>query len=571
MGTPNDYTCSIADPIYKQSQADWGSGNPDYSYGSIVLRPDSFSSNYNIAHSYGPYNIAGMESGSLQRVWKAEALSGSGKVDLYRIEDDGTTFSTASTLFTYVGSTIEEIDVAFDSGGRPVISAGRNVSGSSEVWFYYFKTIISDYIFEKIANGRTPRTILDRPAAPESSDILLVYTSGSDNKLFYRQQRDAYLTEYNIAVPVPASVSGTFSGYCSDGVISGSMTGSSSGSIVGTWTGTRFDGSFVGTGSGDSVGTIFETTSSLRATGSFSGGLTGSFSGTLDGLMNSIRYYGTLNTGLGGSAIIFGNATGSFSGSVSAYVYRARSNPLVGGFAGYLSGSVSRSISGSSVSGTVMYAQITGSSIGLGGSGSRIFSYLEGALSGSATGTIAGNLTGISSGSNTDVFSFYVEDAAKLTDSRISIYYSRRNKLTTKYSAGKFETVLYPQKYYENVSASFSLVTSSLVQSVLYGYTNSESFTSISFSFVTASLRDMILSTSLYYPESYTSFSLEFLTASLKDVIVTHSMYYPELISTMSLSFVTASRNDIIISHTLYYAEEISSMSLSFVTASLES
>lgn len=547
MPTPNDYTCSILQPVYKESQADWASGSPVISYGSITRRPDAFSADYLTAFTYGPDATGSVVNGLTTHVWKAVADSSS--VTLYRANDANTDYNVTLPLFSYTGSAISEIDIAFDTAGNPVVSAERptGVSGSAQVWFYYFDSVLLAYTFANMTNGRTPRTLLDNPIGLNNADLLLTYTSGSNNKIFYRQQRDRYQTEYSVPVPVPQAVSGTFFGYAENAEVVGSATGSVSGTILSQWTGSSFIGTINGSLYGSSTGTLFEGTS-LQATGSFEGTLTGSLSGTFNGFLSNIRYFGSINT----SSMFFGQGTGSFSGSISAYVNRPRSGLVTGSFGGFVSGSASGSLSGITSPDSLESSIIIGN------------------ISGSATGSITGNLIGSVSGSPINIYTIYIEDAAKMSDSRVAVLYTRRNSLSYTYAAGAFETVLYTYPFSEPMSASLSLTTSSLVQAVISTKNYyPESFASMSLIFMTSSLLNLTISAKSYYPESFTSMSLTFVTASLPTVIISAKGYYPESFASMSLSFVTGSLRAIVVSATSYHPESFTSMSLTFVTASL--
>lgn len=95
-----------------------------------------------------------------------------------------------------VGDGITEASFAFDQNMNPVVAYMQN----GQAKFYWFDTAVSGYVTTVLPAGtRSPKCCLDdkRPSQVAASDILLFYARGT--KLYYREQRDRYLVEYELA------------------------------------------------------------------------------------------------------------------------------------------------------------------------------------------------------------------------------------------------------------------------------------------------------------------------------------------------------------------------------------
>lgn len=157
---------------------------------SLTKRPDAISFDYLTAFCQGPVAIGDVSQGVVDFVW--------------RVRTDGlnvwiargslvNTWEAESLLFTTTGEVIQEIDIAFEQAGRPVICAARNTGagGSSEVWLYWFDPSISNFAFEMFDSGRNPRILMDYPPDTTIADVLMFYMKDGAG-LVFRQQRDAY-------------------------------------------------------------------------------------------------------------------------------------------------------------------------------------------------------------------------------------------------------------------------------------------------------------------------------------------------------------------------------------------
>lgn len=157
---------------------------------SLTKRPDSISFDYMTAFCQGPVSVGDVSQGVIDFVW--------------RVRTDGLnvwiakgtqlhTWEAESLLFTTTGEEIQEIDIAFEQAGRPVICAARNTGtgGASEIWLYWFNPSDSDFVFEMFDSGRNPRILMDYPPDTTIADVLMFYMKDGSG-LVFRQQRDLY-------------------------------------------------------------------------------------------------------------------------------------------------------------------------------------------------------------------------------------------------------------------------------------------------------------------------------------------------------------------------------------------
>lgn len=103
-------------------------------------------------------------------------------------------------LFQRTG--ITQISLAFDQNMQPFIAFEEDGQG----WFWWFDTTMATHVFTQLPLGSVaPQCCLDDKLDETTalSDIILAYTRGG--ALYYRQQRDRYTVETELA----ASVAGT--------------------------------------------------------------------------------------------------------------------------------------------------------------------------------------------------------------------------------------------------------------------------------------------------------------------------------------------------------------------------
>lgn len=161
---------------------------------SKIRRPDALAFDYLTAFCPGPVANGDTSQGVVSHAWRCRVENPSvfdltGRVYISRQNDAGDNWGPEVELFTFTGDDIEEVDIAFEQAGRPVVCAERN----GHVWLYWFNTLTAAFEFTNFAVGRTPRVILDAPFDITSSDVLLFYLTV--DSVVYRQQQDRYGNE----------------------------------------------------------------------------------------------------------------------------------------------------------------------------------------------------------------------------------------------------------------------------------------------------------------------------------------------------------------------------------------
>lgn len=161
---------------------------------TLTKRPDALTFDYLQAFSLGPVQIGDSAQGPIYRAWYVRVDNATKTV--YTARGNGptataTAWEAEQVLFTFTGSDFDELDFAFEQAGRPVVCAERTVTGTKEVWLYWFKPSAGTFVFEKFDNGRTPRVVLDNPPDQAFSDVQFFYLKTGVG-LRYRTQRELY-------------------------------------------------------------------------------------------------------------------------------------------------------------------------------------------------------------------------------------------------------------------------------------------------------------------------------------------------------------------------------------------
>jgi hypothetical protein len=190
------FTYVIADTREYQYQFEI---SPFLESSSITLRPDAVSFDYKTAFTLGPIETGSVESGLFNKVWRFRA-DDQNRI-LYSVEEGGG-WSEEKVLFTYVGQPVIEIDAAFEQQGRPNVVVQRNTgtNNSPQMWLYWFDPFISNFTFQNLGNGRTPRISLDDWPTTTASDILVFYIDDEINTIRYRVQNDRFNVIYNTPI-----------------------------------------------------------------------------------------------------------------------------------------------------------------------------------------------------------------------------------------------------------------------------------------------------------------------------------------------------------------------------------
>jgi hypothetical protein len=160
---------------------------------SVTKRPDAISFDYLTAFSSGPSGIGNVLAGITNRSWRVRADNVVGRVWLAKANDTNTAWEAETLLFSFTGTNIEEIDLAFDQSGNAVVCVERNsgAAGAKQVWLYWFKPSAGTFVLEMIEGGRTPRLLLDNPPDAANSDVTLFYLKTGVG-VVYRVQRELY-------------------------------------------------------------------------------------------------------------------------------------------------------------------------------------------------------------------------------------------------------------------------------------------------------------------------------------------------------------------------------------------
>lgn len=100
------------------------------------------------------------------------------------------------TNILHVAGNVVDMSFTFDQNMKQFVAYTLD-DGTS--WFFWFDTLGSAFVTTQLPAGTvSPRCTLDdkRPQNVASSDIILAYVNAQT--LFFRQQRDRYLIEYNL-------------------------------------------------------------------------------------------------------------------------------------------------------------------------------------------------------------------------------------------------------------------------------------------------------------------------------------------------------------------------------------
>lgn len=181
----------------RERHAQFDTPTATFTAASSNRRPDAIAFDYRTAFAYGPVANGDGTAGPTVHAWRAHDTGTD--VRLARETDARDAWMPDALLFAYTGSSIEELDLAFEQAGRPVVCAER----AGHVWLYWYNSLTAHFEFTDFGPGRTPRVVLDNLHAMTASDVLLFYFSDVRGFLCYRAQRDRYAVEY--VTPVLAS------------------------------------------------------------------------------------------------------------------------------------------------------------------------------------------------------------------------------------------------------------------------------------------------------------------------------------------------------------------------------
>lgn len=525
--------------------------------GSVDVRKDGLSLDYQTAWAFGPIETGSLVSGSVAATWRIRNVytqsSQSGSVFLDRENDAQDNWRTGSLLFQYTGSAVKEIDLTFDQSGRPVVCGDRNIIlggiTSSIVYLYRFITALSDFDFTPVATGSSPRVLLDDPVDTINNDVLLFYVQS--------------ITSENVLV------SGTLiltSGSGTSDVASASLCAGLTMSLT-PYKVSRPAFNEVGfftsaTGTGASIA------------------ITGSFSTPVSAVGARI-----VDPDFDPSEIIAFDITGSEIGRklfVSDGVpgVETKDTQVVKADAEIISSFLLTAAPADYV-GYDYILVVTSASCG-----TTTFSdqtvYFRQQRENYATERVVPLVN--ESFDETFLYELFLEDVVKLTDNRLALYISRRNMDSGsgqlgEYRTDKFETILFPQRVAEDEwSASVDLVSGTLTPQIQYSNFDIEFFQSmsaISFPSGSSSLREALIDHSNFDVELFHSMSAIFFpsgSSSLFEVLITHSVFDKDsyVSYSMGIQQATSSLAELVVPHTAFDKDSYVSYSMDILSGSLE-
>ncbi len=164
---------------------------PDHVLSSqIVSAPFSFPRNIPkaalIDYEYGGVDIQDPSKGLRVKVWKCEYLEGD-----FVVSAEGVEPVTVLTV-----ANVAEIGFSFDSNMNPFVCYQLE-NGTAK--YYWFDSTVPGFVTSTLPSGSTsPRCCYDDNRASQVArnitDVILAYTRAGS--LYFRAQRDRYLTEY---------------------------------------------------------------------------------------------------------------------------------------------------------------------------------------------------------------------------------------------------------------------------------------------------------------------------------------------------------------------------------------
>lgn len=171
---------------------------------SIDRRPDAITLDYLTAFALGPVALSDPTQRTINRPWAARvngtaieiARSSHSAAELVNGHAAGAYWEEWQELFTFDPDDGEvlEIDLGFDQNGSAYIVAER---APGEVWLYWPNPQAGGaFVFEKIADGHSPRILLDDPENSQESDVLVFYVDADGVK--WLAQREVFATPYLI-------------------------------------------------------------------------------------------------------------------------------------------------------------------------------------------------------------------------------------------------------------------------------------------------------------------------------------------------------------------------------------
>lgn len=145
-----------------------------------------------IDYEMGGVNVADASQGLNVKLWKLESNGAQ-----MLLSADGV---PAIELFNRPN--VSQVALAFDQNMRPHVAFVQN----GVTWLWWYDSQAGAMVFSSFPGALTPRLATDekRPTHLEDSDVILAYVR--NNNLYFRMQRDRFLTEYLLKSAVNADL-----------------------------------------------------------------------------------------------------------------------------------------------------------------------------------------------------------------------------------------------------------------------------------------------------------------------------------------------------------------------------
>lgn len=158
---------------------------------SRLLAPDDRARSKLVDYELGGIALNDPSQGLQLQTWKCEYKDG---IDVVCTPEVG----SPTTILSVAG--ITELSLTFDQNMRPTLAYMKD----EQLHLWWWDTSIPARVTTNLGAARSPRLCLDdkRNSQFASSDIILAYMR--DTTLYYRQQRDRFLTEYTLKTDIGA-------------------------------------------------------------------------------------------------------------------------------------------------------------------------------------------------------------------------------------------------------------------------------------------------------------------------------------------------------------------------------
>ena len=149
-----------------------------------------------VNYETGGVNISDSSQGLMVQTWRGQLIGNDITLDV-------PSNPLITPYIVYSGTSITEFSFTFDQLMRPVVAFVQNKSSK----LYWYDSSVASYVTVDFgASFSNPRVTLDdkRLTSTTDSDVILAYIE--NNALYYRQQRDRFLTPRLLYVGVTSLI-----------------------------------------------------------------------------------------------------------------------------------------------------------------------------------------------------------------------------------------------------------------------------------------------------------------------------------------------------------------------------